>query len=128
MSILDHKKLAVIHIVKRDLNLGDEEYRDMLEQVAGVRSARDLDDKGFQRLMRFFARSQHYQVNADGLTLRQKLFVNHVMDALGWEEGHRRNFLNKYYGKRGVEELSRKEGSKVIIALKSILSTHQHRS
>lgn len=128
MSLLDHKKLAVIHIVKRDLDLGDEEYRDMLEEVAGVRSARDLDEKGFQRLMRSFARSSHYQVNAYGLTLRQKLFINHLMTELGWEQGHRRNFLNKYYKKNRVESLSRKEASKVIIALKSIIGSHQYHS
>lgn len=121
MTLLDHKKLALIHIVKRELNLSDQEYRDRLEQVAGVRSARDLDEEGFRRLMRSFARSSHYQVNPHGLTLRQKLFIDHLVADLAWDQGHLHNFLNKYYKKGRVEELSRKEASKVIVALQKIL-------
>lgn len=128
MSGLDHKKLAVIHIVKRELNLADHEYRDMLEEVAGVRSARDLDEEGFGRLMRSFARSKHYQVNKHALTLRQKLFINHLVADLGWDQGHLRNFLKKYYKKGAVAALNKKEASKVIVALKHILASHRHQS
>ncbi len=128
MSLLDHKKLAVIHIVKRELNLSDQEYRDILEQVAGVRSARDLDPEGFQGLMRSFARSDNYQVNRYGLTLRQKLFISHLVADLGWSQAHLGNFLNKYYRKAAVEALTKKEASKVIVALKSIKGSHQHRT
>jgi phage gp16-like protein len=124
MSGLDHKKLAVIHIVKRELNLDDQEYRDILEQAAGVRSARELDEEGFRRLMRFFARSRHYQVNQGGLTLRQKLFIDHLVAELGWDHKHLRNFLNKYYKRFTVDALSRKEASKVIVALQHILSSN----
>lgn len=121
MTLLDHKKLALIHIVKRELNLSDQEYRDMLEQVAGVRSARNLDYEGFRRLMRAFTRSSHYRVNPHGLTLRQKLFIKHLVADLAWDQDHLNNFLNKYYKKGRVEELSRKEASKVIVALQKIL-------
>ncbi|MBC8208552.1 MAG: DUF1018 domain-containing protein [Desulfobulbaceae bacterium] len=125
MTLLDHKKLAVIHIVKRELNLSDLEYRDMLEQVAGVRSARDLDEDSFRRLMRFFARSSHYRVTRHGLTLRQKLYINHLLADLGWDPVHLHNFLRKYYGKDRVKALSKKEATKVILALKNILSSQQ---
>ncbi|WP_136806202.1 phage protein GemA/Gp16 family protein [Desulfosediminicola flagellatus] len=125
MTLLDHKKLAVIHIVKRELNLSDQEYRDMLGQVAGVRSARDLDEKGFRRLMNAFTRSSQYQVNPYGLTLRQKLFIDHLVADLAWDQSHLHNFLNKYYKKSRVKELSKKEASKVIIALQKILHSQQ---
>ncbi|MEN8257549.1 MAG: phage protein GemA/Gp16 family protein [Thermodesulfobacteriota bacterium] len=127
MSLLDHKKLAVIHIVKRELNMSDQKYRDLLEQVAGVRSARDLDEKGFRGLMRSFARSSHYQVNRYGLTLRQKLYVDHLVADLSWSQAHLGNFLKKYYKKGRVEVLTKKEASKVIIALKSILASRKRR-
>lgn len=121
MTLLDHKKLALIHIVKRELNLSDQEYRDMLEQVTGVRSARDLDEDGFRRLMRSFARSRHYQANPHGITFRQKLFIGHLIADLAWDQDHLHNFLIKYYKKSRVEELNRKEASKVILALQKIL-------
>jgi Bacteriophage Mu, GemA protein len=118
---VDHKKLAVIHIVKRELGLSDDEYRDILQRETGVRSAKDLDEMGFRRLMRFFAASSHYRINQYGLTFRQKLFVRHLLDDLGWDADHFRNFLNKYYHKTEVDELTKREASKVIESLKNIL-------
>lgn len=118
--MIDHKKLAVIHIVKRELKLSDEEYRNILQLAAGVNSAKDLDEAGFRRLMRFFARSNHYRINSQGLTLRQKLFIRHLFAELHWSPPHCRNFLMKYYRKPAIEDLNKKEASKVIEALKQI--------
>jgi len=118
---LDIKKLAVIHIVKRELGLTDDEYRDILQRETGVRSAKDIDEKGFRRLMRSFTAGRHYRINKYGLTLRQKLFIKHLVEDLGWNERHFSNFLNKYYKKRAVDVLTKKEASKVIESLKNIL-------
>ena len=120
--MLDHKKLAVIHIVKKELGLSDQEYRDALEKITGVRSARELDEPGFRKLMRHFAKSRHYRVNAKGLTFRQQLFIKHLVADLGWEETHFRNFLRKYYKQEDLSALSRREASKVIESLKQILA------
>lgn len=118
---IDHKKLAVIHIVKRELCLSDDEYRDLLERETGVRSAKDLDEKGFQRLMRYFAGSSHYRLNKFGLTLRQKLYIQHLLYELGWDRHHFKNFLNKYYKKTDIHALTKKEASKLIESLKNII-------
>ncbi len=118
---VDHKKLAVIHIVKRELDLPDDVYRDILERETGVRSAKNLDEKGFRRLMRYFAGSKHYRINKYGLTFRQKLFIKHLVDDLGWDMRHFKNFLNKYYKKTTLDRLTKKEASKVIESLKNIL-------
>lgn len=121
---IDTKKLAVIHIVKRELGLSDRDYRDRLEEVTGVRSARLLDESGFRKLMNYFARSEYYRVNPDGLTFRQKMFIKGLQSQLGWEEQHLVNFLKKYYRKSDILTLTRKEAVKVIESLKNILE-HQ---
>ena len=118
---MDRKKLAVIHIVKRELGLSDQEYRDILQQATGVRSAKDMDEEGFRRLMRYFARSKHYRLNRYGMTFRQKLYIKHLVGDLEWDESHFSNFLKKYYKKRDIDRLTRKEASKVIQSLKSII-------
>jgi hypothetical protein len=118
---IDHKKLALIHIVKRDLGLGDEEYRNLLDKAAGVRSAKDLDAPGFQKLMRFFARSGYYRVNPHRMTYRQKLYINHLREELDWDEARFINFLRKYYQKADMLTLSRKEASNLIESLKNSL-------
>ena len=121
--MLDHKKLAVIHIVKKELNLTEQQYRDTLEKVTGMRTARDLDETGFRKLMNYFARSKHYRLNQEGLTFRQKMYIKHLTDQLGWNEPHLSNFLKKYYKRPSIESLSRREASKVIQSLKAILDT-----
>jgi len=35
LKVLDKKKLAVIHIVKRELGFSDQEYRNFLEKSCG---------------------------------------------------------------------------------------------
>jgi phage gp16-like protein len=121
---IDHKKLALIHIVKKDLALTDEAYRDMLQAAAGVRSARDLDEAGFQKLMRFFARSGYYRVNPQRMTYRQKLYIQHLREDLGWDANHFVNFLRKYFHKTEMLTLSKQEASHLIDALQNVLK-HQ---
>ncbi len=117
---LDRKKLAVIHIVKREVGLSDQQYREILERETGVHSAKDLDEKGFRLLMRYFAGSEHYRINRDGLTFRQKLFIKHLVKDLDWDADHFKNFLNKYYQKTVIDTLTKREASKVIESLKNI--------
>lgn len=118
---MDRNKLAVIHIVKKELGLSDEEYRDILEKHAGVRSAKDLDDKGFRRLMHYFVRSRHYRSSRENITLRQKMYIRHLVSEAGWDENHFVNFMKKYYKKASLEYLSKKDASKLIESLKNII-------
>lgn len=49
--MIDQKKLALIHIVKKELQLSDEEYRHILFKAVGVHSAKELDERKFSKLM-----------------------------------------------------------------------------
>jgi len=73
---LDNGKLAVIHIVKKELGLSDSEYRKILREVTGVDSAKELDYEGFRKLMNYFVRSDHYRINSFGMTVKQKVFID----------------------------------------------------
>jgi phage gp16-like protein len=126
--MLDHKKLAVIHITRNELGLDEKEYRDTLEKVTGVRSSSELDEAGFRKLMRYFARSHHYRVNQYGMTFRQKLYIRHLVEDLGWNEFHFGNFLHKYYHTDAVEKLDKAAASKLIESLKHILTGKLARS
>jgi len=120
--MLDKKKLAVIHIVKKELNLTEIQYRDILQKVANVKTAKELDEQGFRKLMQFFVRSPYFKVNPLGLTLKQKLYIKYLIKQLGWDEIHLNNFIHKYYHKRSLDKLSRKEAIKVIESLKHIMA------
>ncbi|MEN6559775.1 MAG: phage protein GemA/Gp16 family protein [Acidobacteriota bacterium] len=114
------KKLALIHVVKKELGLADRDYRRILWLIAGVRSARDLDEAGFRKLMRYFVRSDYFRANAFGLTLKQKMFIKSLAGRLGWEPTHLTNFIRKYYRRPGLDHPDRSEASKLIESLKAI--------
>jgi len=117
---LDRKRLALIHIVKKELGLSDGDYRCILGRIAGVESSKDLDEAGFRKLMRFFVRSDYFRANSFGMTLKQKLFIKALARDLGWDPAHLRNFIRKYYQRDGLEALDRKGASKLIESLKAV--------
>ncbi|MFV1975655.1 MAG: phage protein GemA/Gp16 family protein [Candidatus Scalindua sp.] len=122
---MDRKKLAVVHIVKKELSLSDEEYRNILERVAGVRSSRDLTDSQFHKLMRYFVRTLHYRVTSKGITLRQKYYIKQLKKDLGWDDSHFQNYINKYFHNRNLETYSKHDASNLIVALITIISRHR---
>ncbi len=123
---MDNKKLAVIHIVKRELSLSDEEYRNILERIAGVRSSKDLTDSKFHKLMRYFVRTQHYRVSGERITLRQKYYLKQLKRNLGWDGSHFQNYINKYFHNRNLETFSKHDASNLIVALNAILSNQRN--
>ena len=50
------EKISVIHVAKSRLGLDEGTYRELLRNVAGVESSRDLDDAGFDLVMAHFER------------------------------------------------------------------------
>jgi phage gp16-like protein len=50
------KKISLLHVAKSRLGLSDENWRDVLRNVAGVGSSRELDDAGFDAVMLHFER------------------------------------------------------------------------
>jgi hypothetical protein len=117
---LDRKKLALIHIVKKELGISDEDYRCLLKRIAGVESSKDLDTAGFRKIMRFFVRSDYFRANAFGMTLKQKMFIMSLASQLRWDPNHLTNFIRKYYQREGLQALTRKEASHLIESLKAV--------
>lgn len=50
------KRVALLHVAKKQLGLTDDDYRAMLSRAAGVNSAADLSDDGFQLVVFEFER------------------------------------------------------------------------
>jgi len=125
--MIDQKKLAVIHIVKKELHLSDDEYKSILQSAAGVTSAKDLDDFKFRKLMNYLVRDKRYRL-AYGMTLKQKLFIQYLARDMGWDSEHLRNFIHKYHHVPDIEALNRKQATKVIQSLKAVLEHGKHKS
>lgn len=65
-SLLTRAQLAKIHIARKAVGLREDDYRDILERIAGVRSARDLRPEHLPPLQREFRR-----LGWDGYLLRR---------------------------------------------------------
>lgn len=59
---LSNKQIVLLHVLKKQNDLQDNEYRDLLEQSAGVSSADELDNQGFNQVLAFME-ALGYEVN-----------------------------------------------------------------
>lgn len=120
--------LAQIHIAKKELALDDDTYRDVLERVANVRSAKDLsEDQRRAVLAEFRARGWKGRKGRKGSS---KPYVRKVFAVWGelkragvWREedpASLRRFVKKMTGCDDPEWLSYAQASVVIEALKKM--------
>src|SRR5512139_2838901 len=105
---IGRKKKAIVHIAKEELHLDEESYRQVLKGVAGVESATQLTEAGFEKVMKRFQEMgfkgllpDPYQPVPKGrlippespqgqeaITQSQLSFISYLLEKLGWEEGH----------------------------------------
>jgi hypothetical protein len=136
---IGRKKKAIVHIAKKDLHLDEESYRQILKGVAGVESATQLTEEGFEKVMKRFQEigfkgllPDPYQPVPKGrlippdspqgqepMTSSQLGFVTYLLKKLNWDEGHYYAFCRRIV--KRPEPLTKREGQKIIIGLMAIL-------
>lgn len=120
MAKISQQKLAVVHLMKKQLKLSDVDYRRMMYEAVGVSSARDLDEAKFRRLMNVFVRSSFYRANTYGMTQPQKWYIENLAKQMGWDSQHLDHFIHKFFHERDLRSLNKNEASHLIVALKKI--------
>jgi hypothetical protein len=136
---IGRKKKAVVHIAKEELHLDEESYRQILKGVAGVESATQLTEAGFEKVMRRFQEMgfkgllpDPYQPVPKGrlipsdspqgqetITPSQLSFISYLLEKLGWEEEHYRAFCQRII--KRPDPSTKREGQKMIIGLMAVL-------
>jgi hypothetical protein len=136
---IGRKKKALVHIAKEDLHLDEETYHQILKGVAGVESATELTEKGFEKVMERFQEMgfkgllpDPYQPvpkgrlipsespqGQEGITSNQLGFIFYLLEKLNWDERHFRAFCRRII--RKPEPLTKRDGQKMIIGLMAIL-------
>ncbi|MGH6622906.1 MAG: gp16 family protein [Burkholderiaceae bacterium] len=122
------RDLASIHMAKTQLGMDDDHYRDLLFSVTRVRSARELDHTGRQRLLEHFRKlgwkpKQKPRPNDDGAE-RQANLIRALWHQLLEAEGRQAEasldaYVRRVTGCGSVRWLSTAEATKVIEGLKS---------
>lgn len=131
--MINNKKKAVLHVAKSQLGLDDDLYRDILEQEAGVRTSKRLNNHKFKKVMNRFEkmgfRSSNYKKpkkrkrkNIPDAMLSPEMqgFIDKLYNKLGWEEHKRRvGFNRRQIGKPWPQ--TRAEANKIIEGLKAMI-------
>ena len=136
---IGRKKKAIVHIAKEDLHLDEESYRQILKGVAGVESATQLTEEGFEKVMTRFQEMgfkgllpDPYQPVPKGrlippdspqgqeaITPSQLGFISYLLKKLSWDEGHYRAFCQRII--KRPDPSTKRDGQKMIIGLMAIL-------
>lgn len=130
---LARKQLSIIHVAKAKLGLADGDYRAILRQEAGVDSSRDLDQIGFDAVMRRFeslgfatiqpAPRIDYGVRVGMASPRQvelirDLWCEYTGEAL--DEAALNHWLDHFHHRSALRFLTYQEAGKAIGALKAM--------
>lgn len=136
---IGQKKKALVHIAKQDLQLSEEDYRRILQSVAGVESSTSLTREGFEKVMARFQEmgfkgllAHPYHPSPKGrlipsdspeglerITVNQQGFIAYLLERLEWTKEHYQAFCRRIIKKLSPE--TKREGQKIIIGLMAIL-------
>lgn len=125
--MIDNKKIALIHTIKKKSLMSDEEYRKILKESAGVNSSKELTDESFKKVMKYFIKTSHFKTDKNGITLKQKMYIEVLIKNMKWDNEHFINYIKKYYHMDNLEQFDKKAGSNLINSLIKITeSKKQH--
>lgn len=130
---ISSKKIAVLHVAKRDLGLDDDNYRDILRRHGGVESATDLDEIGFFHVMRYMTAlgfrstwTKRTFGNRPGMAspaqveLMRKLWLSYHGPDDG--EAALNAWLSKYHKVSALRFVSVEKAAKIVPALKAMVA------
>jgi len=141
--MISAQKLKLIHVARRELELPEEAYREILRHHGGVESSKDLDDDGFKRVidcmkaLGFWVRRSWEQTaprDPDALpTPGQLKVIGHLWDHLSEYVGGAKAipFRRGFYVKLKLAALgpqTRAQANSVIEALKQRVSREMRKA
>jgi len=116
-----NKLLAKVHILKKQIGMDEETYRDALESLFGVRSARDLSDEQLVRLIGRLDPGRPYPGRPKNMDHPERGAMLRKVEALladagrPWAYAHA--IARRMWGVQRVEWLSGRKLQAVIAAL-----------
>lgn len=130
--MIDHKKLALIAVARKQLNMHDDDYRALLLRTGGVTSTKDLSAPGFAAVMDEFGklgfestaarekRCEPYRVG-DHATYAQRSLIRRLWQEYKGKEDTAglRRWLQSHFKVSDLRFLDSETTRKAIAALKN---------
>jgi hypothetical protein len=127
-------KLKLLHTAKNKLHLSDPEYRAILREAAGVSSARELEEDGFEQVLaRFQAlgfktrREERSFGDRPGMATpaQLELIRDRWRQYSGGHDAGLEHWIEKWFGITALRFLDREAAGKALTALKRMASYRQ---
>lgn len=125
MQKLRNSRLAAIHMGKAQLGMDDDTYRDMLEQIGGCRSAKDLDSDGQIKVLKhleglgFSKAKREFGIKPSVKQTKEKLISK--IEALLTDAGRHWNYAHgcakNMFGKEQIQFCTEHQLWKIVAAL-----------
>jgi len=123
---MNREHYAILAVARRQLGLDEETWRDMLEGISGVRSARQLTPEMFLAVMQHLEQSGFESTTEKRTrdpkappTPHQQQKLTELWAQLGWDQQRRMGFARRVCGAPWPQ--NRRDAGKVIEALKAML-------
>lgn len=129
--MLNKQQKAVIHVAKNQLRLDEDTYRTILKTYGKVESSRDLNEAGFEQVMKYFRtlgfRMKRKKANlppATTIITRQMFRIENLYNKLGWTDKKRQIGFNQRMIKKAWPQTTF-EANKIIEALKAMIEREE---
>jgi hypothetical protein len=130
-TTISTKKIALLHVAKRELDLCDDDYSHILNCYGFVNSTADLDQTGFENVMRYltacgFRSEWTKRTFGERRGMATPAQVEKIRDLWAQYHGHDEKeaalnaWLSKYHGVSALRFVCRKRAQAALIALKSM--------
>lgn len=120
------QQIKLLQVARRSLNLSEGEYRSSLMTYGGVESAKELTQKGFEKVIRFFEtcgfktqlrpRRKEYPDSPPSTAQNKKILE--MAKGIGWDMKRLQGFCKKQF--KSLWANNREEAQKLIEALKGM--------
>ncbi len=121
VSMLSQKQLALIHIARNQIDISEEEYRDLLKNNFRVESSKNLTPFQFKKLMEVFENKLGFVKITGELSEAQYKKIRKMCNLLKWNRERINGFVKRQLGEsKAIETINKAEANKVIEGLKGV--------
>lgn len=134
---LTNKQLAYLHVLKKQNAMSDDEYRDLLEHCANVRTASELDSEGMDKVLQLmedlgyevvrFDPAPNYGDRPGMATSKQIGYLDGLRQQIFGKDNTAKfqHWLENHFHVTHVRFMDQQTASKVINGLKAMQKSHR---
>jgi len=136
---INKRQIALLHVAKRDLGLTDDDYRAILARYGNCESSADLDAFGFEHVMRYFTAlgfrstwtkrtygNRPSMASPSQVDLMRSLWKQ-FSGKDDTQDAQLNDWLNRFHHVSALRFVDTGKATKVISALKAMVSRKQDR-